>query len=347
MKTILYFYPVKSSFVLSDEELLSGSYTVKSFFFDGRQKILTPFRFLNQFIFIIQHIRRADRMVSQFSGYHSFLPSLAGRIFRKPHFIILHGTECNNFPEFGYGYLNRPLLFWFSKKSLSWATKLLPVSETLVSVDYTYTATKYFKQGYKNFHPTVTTPYTVVNNGVSPEKFTPDESQTRNPFTFITVAAGLNSSIRRVIKGIDLVIELAKRTPEYSYTIIGTSGPLPIELPPNIKIVDFVAHDKIAEYYNKNAFYLQLSVSEGFVVSVCEAMLCGCVPIVSNVGASSFIAGPSGYVLKKKDINDLLALIQQAVEGYSLEKMSLARQHILQHFTTDERRRRLLNAIGN
>lgn len=346
MKTILYFYPVRSSFVISDEEILSGVYTVKKFFFNGLKKIRTPIYFFLQLIFILRHIHHTDKMIAQFSGYHSFLPALAGRVFHKPLYIILHGTECNNFPEYHYGYINRPLLFWFSKTSLSWATKLIPVSETLVHTDYTYQKTTYVKQGYKNFYPPISTPYVVVNNGVSPERFAM-ENMARNPRTFITVAAGLNSSIRRIIKGIDLVIELAKQTPENIYTIVGTSGTLDLDLPANIHIVDYVPNDKISAYYNAHAFYLQLSVSEGFVVSVCEAMLCGCVPVVSNVGASSLIAGSSGYILQKKNIDELLLLIQKAIEEYTPEKMSLARKHILDHFTAEERRKRLLRVIEN
>ena len=51
--------------------------------------------------------------------------------------------------------------------------------------------------------------------------------------------------------------------------------------------------------YNESKFYFQLSNTEGFGVALCEAMLCGCVPIVSDVNFLPSIVGNSGFVLKK------------------------------------------------
>src|SRR4249920_1936791 len=118
MKNLLYFFPRKTSFISADADILSKKYTVLSFSFKPLPKWLAPYYFLAQFIFIIFKLPWTKVMFSQFSGYHTFLPALFSKLFKIPHYIVLNGTECNNFPEINYGFIHQPLLFWFSKKSL-------------------------------------------------------------------------------------------------------------------------------------------------------------------------------------------------------------------------------------
>jgi glycosyltransferase involved in cell wall biosynthesis len=346
MQTLLYFYPVNTSFVRSDLELLSRHYRVKHFFFNTQRKTLTPFYLFYQFWFIAFYFFSAKKYVSQFSGYHSFLPSLLSGLTSRRHFIVLNGTECNNFPEYGYGYLSKPLLNWFSKTSLARATKLLPVSESLVYSDYTYKETLFQNQGYKAFYPEISTPYEVIYNGISPKKFVLRTNHVRDTTKFLTVATGLNSSRIKGIKGLDMIIELAEKTPQYQYTFIGAEVDANYPLPSNIRVVGFVNHDELGDYYNAHAFYLQLSVSEGFGIAVCEAMLCGCVPIVSNVGMLPSIAGNVGYVLETKNIQKLYGLVEKARKEYSIDRLPYIREHITNHFDIAIRESKLQALIG-
>lgn len=259
-------------------------------------------------------------------------------------YIILHGTECNNFPEYNYGYLKRKLLYWFANNSMMWATKLLPVSEALVSSIYRYAPTKHIMQGYKHFYPDVSTPYEVIYNGVSSEKFA-ITNYVRKPNTFLTIATGLQSANRRAIKGLDLIIELATLTPENEYTFIGAENKADLKLPPNITVLGYIPNDELINSYNQHAFYLQLSASEGFGISVCEAMLCGCIPIVSNVGVLPFIAGEKGHVLNFKDVDTLKELIDQAKIDYDQSHMDSCRLHIISHFEMRIRKSRLYQIL--
>lgn len=345
MKKLLYFFPVNTSFVAADYKILSKKYEVSSFYFKPFPKWHTPYYFFSQFFFIIFRLHRTGIMFSQFSGYHSFLPALFSRLFNVSHFIVLNGTECNNFPEIKYGYLARPLLFWFSKKTMQWSTKLFPVSQSLVSAEYTYMDTKYVHQGYAHFYKNVNTSYHVIHNGISIQQFNIDPSIQRDENSFVTVAAGLENQNRRVVKGLDLVIGLAKMTPYYHYTFIGGQQPVGLELPSNITIIDFVPHHELSAIYNRHKFYLQLSVTEGFGISVCEAMLSGCVPIVSQVGILPYLAGVKGYVLPFKNVDLLLALVKRAVSEYHPDNSMIYRQHIIDHFQLSVREQKLLQAI--
>lgn len=344
MKKVLYVFHVRSTFVEADAVILTSSYKLRHFFFNASRKSLTPWYFVKEFFFLLIHIWSTSTVVSQFSGYHSFLPSVFSRIFRKPHFIILHGTECNNLPEFAYGFKMRPVLYWFSDKSLRMATGLLPVSEALIFSEYTYTPSRYKLQGLKAFYPKLKTPCFVIHNGIEPSRFS-IQSQHRPVNSFITVATGLESANRRGIKGLDLIIELAQSSPENSFTFVGGKKPDGLNLPSNINVLDFVENEKLSDLYNQHAFYLQLSATEGFGISVCEAMACGCVPIVSNVGILPFIASEKGYVLGKKNINELVQLIARAQEEYPTLSLEIYRQHVIKHFDIAIRKEKLLSVL--
>jgi len=76
---------------------------------------------------------------------------------------------------------------------------------------------------------------------------------------------------------------------------------------------------------------------EGFPSAPCEAMLCGCVPIVSNVAALPEIAGKTGYVLSRKDLDELEELIYSALRADTNKAGELARARIMAMWPKDNR----------
>ncbi len=347
MKKILYIYPINTSFVTSDLQVLSKHYAVKPFSFAVKKKIYTPLAFLQQLFFLLIHLPSSSFIVTQFSGYHSFLPSVLCKVFNQKHFIIVHGTECNNFPEYQYGYLIRPLLFWFSQKSLALASRILPVSEALIEQDYTYTETRHRKQGLHAFYSEVVTPMEVIHNGVAPGRFTmlPNISRTKN--SFVTVATGLGDQNRRGIKGLDLVCELAEKLPESTFTFVGGTIPTHLNLPKNILVIPSVPNEELQLIYNQHQFYIQLSVSEGFGIAVVEAMMCGCIPIVSTAGILPKIIGGYGYILENKNLDLLQSLVETACTDSNqipLEEMSA---YATNAFSLEKRERTILDCFNS
>ena len=83
-------------------------------------------------------------------------------------------------------------------------------------------------------------------------------------------------------------------------------------LPENIIFLGRLSPYDLNNYYNKTKFYLQLSNFEGFGVVICEAMLCECIPIVSNVNFLPEIIGNSGFILNKRNKTMLVDLIHKS-----------------------------------
>lgn len=334
-KKVLYFHSVKSSFVRKDVALLEQHFDVKITFFDPSNKFLVPFQFLKQWAFLIANIWSADILITQFGGYQSYLPSRFGKIFGKPSLIILGGSDCVNFPSINYGNFNKKLLGLFTKWSYMNATHLSPVHKSLVQGPYTYTNDDFEEQGYLKYCPKVTADFTELHYGYDHQLF--QGSENKIPNSFITVGYLNNANYYR--KGIDLIFGLAKAKPNYVFTIVGgTIEDLPVrDVPENVKMVKSVSYEELKDLYGTHQFYFQLSICEGFPSAICEAMLCGCIPIGSDVAAIPQIIGESGFVLKKKDAQELELLIDEALQSDLQARSKQARQHIMNHYPINER----------
>nr|MBA3901525.1 glycosyltransferase family 4 protein [Bacteroidota bacterium] len=148
-------------------------------------------------------------------------------------------------------------------------------------------------------------------------------------------------------KGIDMVFDVAPLFPDASFTVIGDTSQMPKKIPSNIKIVPFVDNEKLKDYLSQHQFYLQLSLAEGFPNALCEAMLCECIPIGSNVFGIPFIIGETGFVLKKRNVTDLKTLMDIALNSQKEFLSSAARKRIELNFPLERRKKEFLNIISS
>ena len=309
---LVYCTTVMASFARKDVQLLSTAFDVRVHVFAPRRKWLTPLSLLRQFAFLIRHLRGSSVSVTQFGGYHSLLPVILGALFRVPSVIVLGGYDCASFPSFSYGAHRRAPLSWFTRCSLRKARHLVPCSLSLMHSQQLYlqTTSDPKEQGCLAFDPALRTAFTVIPYGYDADRFRPNGS--RIPNSFLTVAQMNAPNFRR--KGIDLFFGLARRWPEHRFTLVGNTPAMKYtEVPRNVELIGFVPYDELPEVYARHAFYLQLSIWEGFPSAPCEAMLCGCVPIVSAVAALPEIAGDTGFVLARRDENELMRLVAKAL----------------------------------
>jgi glycosyltransferase involved in cell wall biosynthesis len=344
---LLYCYLSDSSFVIQDITSLQMDYIVKLFHFKSRHKILVPLSFLRQKLFLLRNIFSSSVLMCQFAGYHSLLPVIFGRFFNKPCIVVVGGTDCTSMPSINYGNLRKPLLRWFTLKSLKKAAHIISPGISLIECEYTYNDKDYPKQGFRFFDGSIKTPYTVIFNGVDTSHFQPGSKHLRKSNSFLTICSNIDKRNFR-LKGIDLFIEVAEHFPDYEFTIIGKLAPdFSIVKPENVTFLDYVPHDLLPAKMAGFAFYCQLSMSEGFGLALAEAMACGCVPVVSKVGILDFITGDSGFVLEKQNIDMLIPVINKAAES-DIEALGMkARTRIMENFDAGKRRSGLLKLIKN
>jgi glycosyltransferase involved in cell wall biosynthesis len=126
-----------------------------------------------------------------------------------------------------------------------------------------------------------------------------------------------------------MIAQVAPRLPDCEYLIVGARhGSLP-DRPANVVEVPFIPNEELPAHYGEASFYLQLSVSEGFGNALCEAMLCGCIPVVSEVGAMPEIVGDAGVVVPKRDVDVLEGHLQRALALDRERHARMARERIV------------------
>lgn len=344
---IIYNIQNSSSFIYYDKLILDEKFQLITLQNNFNNKFWTPIYILKQLYYLFYNWKKYNLIVSQIAGYHTFIPSILSYLRLKKHIIVLHGTDCNCIPEINYGNLQKPVLKWFTKKSIMLSNHLLPVSQSLIENNSTYYLKNKAKFGLLNNIENFNTPYTVIYNCVDDTQFTILQEK-RSPKSFITIALGLNLEKNVKLKGIDLVISLARQNPDFDITILGSETIFGYknELK-NVKIIGKVNHKELNHYYNLHKYYLQLSISESFGLSLCEAMLCGCIPIVSNVGMMPEIIQEKNLVLNEPNIQALEKIISRNIQiGDNIQNMLNRRSLIMDRFSIEQRKTRLLNLLN-
>ena len=342
-KSILYYYTKPTTFVRRDIDMLRERYEVKEFSFFHPSKLYTPILFLKQLVFILKHQVRAPLAFCMFAGYHSLLPALVGKLTQKPFVIILGGTESVSIPSIGYGIINKGLIGKFAKWSYKLTAHFAPVHQSLIYSKNTYYEEENQFQGIKHYVKGIQADFTVIHNGYDPEKFKRKPAD-RLKNSFITVAHDLHKPHLRKLKGIDLILSIAPDFPECHFTIVGL--PHYPDCPANVSLLPAIDQPELIEQFSRHVFYFQLSLSEGFPNALCEAMLCNCIPIVSDVASMPEIIGEAGFVLKKRQPGMLQKLLSEEVLHADLDVLSeRAREIIISEYHLNKRKERFCALI--
>ncbi len=231
---------------------------------------------------------RADALYCWFADYHTFVPTILFRLFGKKVFVVAGGYDVGYLPELNYGARMRPARWFCAHNTFKYASLVMPVSE------YALRQLDLLTHGDH-------APAKVVYNGVLTERF-PTQISTPRRAVAVTVSQGDSiTEYRR--KRLDVFIALARHVPEFTFRLIGPTGPALEQARikgagiVNLEIVPgFVSlPDVIVPAYLEASCYCQLSYEETFGMAVVESMLCGCIPVTSDGGALPEVTGGPGY----------------------------------------------------
>lgn len=334
-KSIIYIAPGKASFVMQDINCLSKELKVTPYFFEVKSKVLVPFLMLKLVFFLLLRPKQ-DYLIS-FGGYHSFVATLVAKWKGVRAFIILNGTDSVSIPDLKYGHLRGGVLRYCCHKSYQWASKLLPVSESLMQTTNQYINGKELPLGLLNEFTDLRTPFMIIPNGFDGAFW--QTKKTKKTMSFVTVA----TRNRIEHKGVDLMLSLARLHPEWTFSIVGIESL--DELPDNVNCLGYLPPEQLREVYANHTYYFQLSLWEGFGCALCEAMLCGCIPLVSDVNVLPKIVGDSSLVLDERDVGLLEKLVMAASE--SSHQGELFRDRILKNYPIELRIQELMKVLGS
>jgi len=121
------------------------------------------------------------------------------------------------------------------------------------------------------------------------------------------------------VKGLDFLLEVAGAMQDVQFVIVGLQEPLLArfrrDAPVNVQVVPFVEQSMLLSYYRRARVYCQPSRSEGFPNSVCEAMLCECVPVGTDVGGMRTAFGDHGFIVTFGDRTGLVDALRAALQA--------------------------------
>lgn len=332
---LIYAHMGNTTFVRRDKELLARYYSVTEFDFSVKKKWQTPFIFLQQLWLLLRTAGSTDLYVSYFAGYHSFLPGVFAKVFRKPFLVIAAQTESICYPSIQYGNYHKPIYGMFTRWSLRMANHITPVHKTLIESRNTYYPNDGEAQGIKHFVPNIKADFTEIPYGFDANAWQP--SLEKVPNTFITVAHIWNHA-RYVLKGVDLILEVAPRFPQCHFTVIGLTYTPPVPIPENVTVTGLMPNEEVKKLLQKTQFHLQLSISEGHPNALCEAMLSNCIPIGSAAASMPETIGDTGFIVEKRDADAFANAIEKAINHPNKAQLAAAaRERIVTNYPLSRR----------
>ena len=128
--------------------------------------------------------------------------------------------------------------------------------------------------------------------------------------------------------------------------VVGVDKKIAMELqrPTNVEIVDAVDRRQLLPYYQSAKVYCQPSLREGLPNTLCEAMLCQCIPVATNVGGNITAVGTTGILVASKDPNALASALERAL-NMNDEPGKQARKRIQELFPQEKRELELKTLI--
>lgn len=345
IRRIIYLYPLRFHFVTKDIEALREQVVVVEHRFSSGGARALPWDLLRQFVFLVRRKLAGDRtVIAHFAGYHTVLPVMMG--FRT--FIIVAGSDACSFPGIHYGSFRKPWMTRAMDYSMRKALRLLPVHRSLERFTNDFSGFGPRDQGYAHFVHGDIAPTTAIPYGFDPQQWQAGTAA-RAPRSVLCIATGAAyGNAVHFRKGVDLLVEAARSLQDHFFTVVGISDTQSYrDLPINMRMLGKCTPQEVAQLMTTHIVYAQPSVMEGFPNALCEAMLAGCLPVVSNVTSMPEIVGASGMVITERASAALVAAISR-LTLLDVEEQNRLRELVSAQvlpYTMEKRIAALLNVV--
>lgn len=340
-KKVLYCFAGNSIFGYRDIEMLSNFYQIYYCHFSIGKNIFTKvINYITYNFLVFKNLLKSDVVLINFGAWHTIFPVFLAKILNRKSIILLGGFDVANVPSLGYGIFHKPsLLQSLLRLTYRNASFLCPVSEALVSSNNKYadpTGIGY-KNGLLNFLPEIKDKIKVIPTDYDADFWNYNNSDSREG---VLALAYIYQPQTYLLKGFDILINCARVMPDTPFTFAGFSPEMvdkyEHEMPSNVKLLSFQNKQESKELYTKHKIFAIPSMTEGLPNTLCEAMLCGCIPVGSNIEVIAHIINDTGLTLISKDEILLKGLIEIALidDNLSPEK---SRKRILELYPNGSR----------
>ena len=280
---------------------------------------------------ILKHIRRADVTFTWFASVYAFMTVVLGKLMRKKSIVVVGGVDASKYPEIGYGIWSTPWKAVLVKHAMRNAYKLLAVDPFLRG--------QIVRLAEYNGHN-----IECIPTGYDSARWF--ASGTKEPF-ILTVAA-CETENRMKAKGLEVLFDVASEMSDTRFVVVGLSGSLGEKargkVSSNVEVIPYIEREELLQYYQRAKVYCQPSYAEGLPNSLCEAMLCECVPVGTNVGGIPTAIGDVGFLVDYGNVSQLVQCLKKALRAPGSVGVK-ARNRIKQDFSLKRREESLLRIL--
>lgn len=312
--------PKPSTFAIRDVNLLTCDRLVSFALNPGQKSIRALFTLP---CFIIK-VMRANMIITWFADSSKFPVSLA-KIFRKKAVVIIGGYDVAKIESIGYGSLLDEKKAERVKWTLEHADAVIAVDRGLVD-----DLVGHFRADYNA---------KVIPTGYDASLYVPGGKKRA-----LVLSVCFARDRKGLVKGIDIFAECARRMPGVPFRLIGVTGEAIKELgivPENLEVLGEIPPEEVIHHYQEAKVYCQLSMREGLPNAVCEAMLCECSVVGSDVQGIRTAVDGHGFLVPYGDVARTCEAIQKALTFDG----SKGRMYIMENFSEERRRNSLTELI--
>lgn len=316
---VLFTAAFDAPFIEDDRKTLAARYRVRPLIGHG---LAHAFR-------VFTRTFRSDLLFCWFGSVYAGIGVFAARIAGLPSVVVVGGVDAAKDPEFGYGIWLSPWRARFVRYAFRHATAVLAVDPSLKEsaaalAGYDGANIRYLPTGYDT------------------EFWKPLGEKERCVLTVAVVRE--RPTLRR--KGLDVLADAARRLPEIPFTVVGVTPEMQrlVDAPSNMEFIAPIPRADILHYYRRAKIYCQPSRREGLPNALCEAMLAGCIPVVSDVNGNPTAAGDVGYCIPPGNGEELAAAILRAMM-LDDEASARARARIVSLFPRERRATELYRLV--
>ena len=308
-------------FILEDLNILRKHHDVEHLLAHGTR---APVR-------IAVALRRADLVYSWFASTYAAVAVACARAQGKKSIIALGGADVAGIDEIGYG-------IWVS----SWKSRLcryaLRHADRILAMDPFLKQEAVRRARYDGAN------IQVLPTGFDAAFWSPGGAKEK----FVLSVALCDTEARLQVKGVDMLLEAARRVPDLPFILVGIESPLLESIrrraSSNVEVRTRVPREELRSLYRRAKVYCQSSRVEGFGAAVCEAMLCGCVPVGTNLGGMNTTIGERGFLVTYGDAPGLAEAITKAM-AMPADAGIEGRRFIAEKFSLELREKRLLDVM--
>lgn len=314
-------------FIRRDYEILKKHFTV-----DSIQPPKTKLNWSYYSAKVKNKIKNCDISFSWFASFHSSFAVKHSKKYNKKSIVVAGGYDVVDLSEINYGAFN-------SVKDRMATRYTLKNADIIISIS---------KSNQKELLEKVTPKHNVlIYNGI-PIKEYPVGNKEKEDIA-ITVGNVNWSNLKR--KGMETFVKSAifLEHDKITFIVIGKHVDDSIKhlkniASKNVEFTGYVTNDLLLEYMQRAKVYVQPSYHEGFGISVAEAMLCKCIPVVTRRFALPEIVGDVGHYVPFEDAEKTALAIKNAMNT-SKDLGVRARERIKNNFSMEKREKMLVELI--